>query len=378
MAFRRTSGGAEDRDAASCPSPPRSSRGRTRPRRGLASRLRPRRGPRRGAGHRPPPAPARASLPAPRPRRGVLHAPAGELGVEPGQRLRAPRTGRHRQVGGAVAVEVAGHERRPELCDPRSACCSKTRSSVGCTSDRAGAGAARGARETSAPAESGSDDRLLLLGHAGARARPHRQVQRAARRRQAPARRARSSGSACCGPRSTRRGGPCDPPRRATETSYGRLRLERQQERDHPVLVAAAQLVERVPRAPRPGCRGARSRSAGRSVRLSCMNRPRARRPHSGAVRILFRVEAPPFWTMPSPVPTSCSRKSLNGWMILLPSALATRKAPPLIRVPGSAVTMVRVWHVAQPIALKMLAARPRIRARRTARRPRAAPWSSA
>ena len=33
----------------------------------------------------------------------------------------------------------------------------------------------------------------------------------------------------------------------------------------------------------------------------------------SGAVRTLLRVEAPPFWTIPSPVPMSCNRKSPNG-----------------------------------------------------------------
>ena len=65
------------------------------------------------------------------------------------------------------------------------------------------------------------------------------------------------------------------------------------------------------------------------------MNRPRARRPQSGTVRSMFRVPWPPFCTMPSPVPMSCSRKSLNGWMILLPSALATLSAPPLMLVPG-------------------------------------------
>src|SRR5262249_40196144 len=55
------------------------------------------------------------------------------------------------------------------------------------------------------------------------------------------------------------------------------------------------------------------------AVRLapSCMNRVRTPMPHSGAVRIWLRVLWPPFWTMPSPVLTSWSRKSLNGWMFL-------------------------------------------------------------
>src|SRR5687767_5414901 len=37
--------------------------------------------------------------------------------------------------------------------------------------------------------------------------------------------------------------------------------------------------------------------------------------------------------------------------MILLPSAAGTAKAPSLIKVPGAAVTNVRVWQTAQPIA---------------------------
>src|SRR5438270_13429338 len=36
----------------------------------------------------------------------------------------------------------------------------------------------------------------------------------------------------------------------------------------------------------------------------------------------------------------SCSRKSLNGWMILLPSASGTKNAPPLILVPADAVVI--------------------------------------
>ena len=40
--------------------------------------------------------------------------------------------------------------------------------------------------------------------------------------------------------------------------------------------------------------------------------------------------------------------------MILFPSALATLSAPPLMTVPGAAVVMSGVWHVAQPISLKI------------------------
>ena len=45
----------------------------------------------------------------------------------------------------------------------------------------------------------------------------------------------------------------------------------------------------------------------------SCMNLSRVLNPHSGAVRILFLVSSPLVSTIPSPVPMSCSRKSLNG-----------------------------------------------------------------
>src|SRR5262245_23169161 len=45
----------------------------------------------------------------------------------------------------------------------------------------------------------------------------------------------------------------------------------------------------------------------------SCISRLCVRNPHNGGVRILFAVDGPPFWTIPSPVPTSCRRKSLNG-----------------------------------------------------------------
>ena len=48
-------------------------------------------------------------------------------------------------------------------------------------------------------------------------------------------------------------------------------------------------------------------------LRLSCMNRPRARSPQSGAVLTRFRDAAPPFCTMPSPVLRLCSRKSPSG-----------------------------------------------------------------
>ena len=87
--------------------------------------------------------------------------------------------------------------------------------------------------------------------------------------------------------------------------------------------------------------------------------RPQA---HNAGVRTWFRVEAPPFCTIPSPVPTSCSMKSLNGWMILLPSTFATRNAPPLISVPGAAVTIVGVWQTPQPTWLKRCFRRSRLR----------------
>ena len=48
----------------------------------------------------------------------------------------------------------------------------------------------------------------------------------------------------------------------------------------------------------------------------------------------------------------SWSRKSLYGWMILLPSAAPTVSAPPLITVPTAAVVIERVWQMLQPIAL--------------------------
>ena len=93
-------------------------------------------------------------------------------------------------------------------------------------------------------------------------------------------------------------------------------------------------------------------RIASLRVRLSpsCINRSRVRMPHSGGVRTLLRVPGPPFWTMPSPVPTSCSRKSLNGRIRLSPRAGGTTKAPPLITVPGGAVTISETWQWPQPI----------------------------
>ena len=72
----------------------------------------------------------------------------------------------------------------------------------------------------------------------------------------------------------------------------------------------------------------------------SCINSGRVRTPHSGAVRTMFLVPAPPFWTIPSPVPMSCNRKSLNGRILLLPRAAGTVNAPWLIMVPGGAVVM--------------------------------------
>ena len=49
-----------------------------------------------------------------------------------------------------------------------------------------------------------------------------------------------------------------------------------------------------------------------------------------------------------------CSRKSLYGWIILLPSASETSKNPPFNGVPAGAVTMVGVWHPAQPMLWKI------------------------
>ena len=84
----------------------------------------------------------------------------------------------------------------------------------------------------------------------------------------------------------------------------------------------------------------------------SCSRRLRARRPHSAGVRTWLRVPWPPFWTMPSPVPTSWSRKSLNGWIVLSPIAAGTVYAPALITVPAVTVVSVATWQVAQPMLL--------------------------
>jgi len=48
------------------------------------------------------------------------------------------------------------------------------------------------------------------------------------------------------------------------------------------------------------------------SQRRRIMHQPRSHvQAHSGGVASLFAVDGPPFCTMPSPLPTSCSRKSL-------------------------------------------------------------------
>src|SRR6516165_951791 len=83
---------------------------------------------------------------------------------------------------------------------------------------------------------------------------------------------------------------------------------------------------------------------------ISCMNRVFVSSPHSGAVRSLLMVSAGPPCTIPSPVPTSCSRKSPYGWMTLFPSASGTTNVPPLTNVPAGAVTIDATWHVEQPI----------------------------
>ena len=88
-------------------------------------------------------------------------------------------------------------------------------------------------------------------------------------------------------------------------------------------------------------------------LRPSCIRRDRVRSPQSGAVRTLLRVDCPPFWTMPSPVPTLCSRKSPNGWIVTLPRAGGTVKAPWLMIVPAGAVVMLRTWQASQPRRVK-------------------------
>src|SRR5438105_2094572 len=80
----------------------------------------------------------------------------------------------------------------------------------------------------------------------------------------------------------------------------------------------------------------------------SCSSRVRVRTPQSGAVRTMFLVGSPPFCTMPSPVPMSCSRKSPKGWNVLLAKA-PTVNVPPLKLVLGSGVVVIeRVWQTEQ------------------------------
>jgi hypothetical protein len=43
------------------------------------------------------------------------------------------------------------------------------------------------------------------------------------------------------------------------------------------------------------------------------MKRAFVRKPQSGAVLNLFAVSCGPTWTIPSPVPMSCNKKSLKG-----------------------------------------------------------------
>ena len=54
--------------------------------------------------------------------------------------------------------------------------------------------------------------------------------------------------------------------------------------------------------------------------------------------------------TMPSPVPTLCSRKSPNGWNVLSPRAGGIVNVPPLIGLPAAAVVRVRTWQTVHPI----------------------------
>ena len=62
----------------------------------------------------------------------------------------------------------------------------------------------------------------------------------------------------------------------------------------------------------------------------------------------MFLVASPLVSTIPSPVPMSWSRKSPNGWMILLPSALGTVNCPPLMTEPTGAVVIERTWQTEQ------------------------------
>ena len=66
----------------------------------------------------------------------------------------------------------------------------------------------------------------------------------------------------------------------------------------------------------------------------SCMKRAFVRNPQRGAVLSLLAVSCGPTWTIPSPVPMSCNKKSLKGWMILSPRASGTVNIPPSITVP--------------------------------------------
>src|SRR3989442_10621055 len=83
----------------------------------------------------------------------------------------------------------------------------------------------------------------------------------------------------------------------------------------------------------------------------------RVRTPHSGGVRTMFLVASPPFWTMPSPLPISCSMKSLNGWITLLPKAAGTVNSPALMTVPAGAglidgvgqIEQAALWNKASP-----------------------------
>src|ERR1051325_5415980 len=80
----------------------------------------------------------------------------------------------------------------------------------------------------------------------------------------------------------------------------------------------------------------------------SCINLSCVLKPQSGAVRTLFLVNSPLVSTMPSPVPMSWSKKSLNGCIILLPKAAGTTKVPPLMTEPTGAVVIERTWQTEQ------------------------------
>src|SRR6267143_1024803 len=59
---------------------------------------------------------------------------------------------------------------------------------------------------------------------------------------------------------------------------------------------------------------------------------------------------------MPSPVPMLWSRKSLKGWMILLPRESGTMNAPAATAVPVGAVVIEETWQKSQPTLWKRLA----------------------